>query len=137
MSGNQNITFIPVRCPNCNAQMSIENYRTEVFCSYCGTRLLIHNPNERVVRTIDEARLKEAEAHRDIELKREENAAELQRYKGEIELKKQETKAKTRKYVMYIVIALIALTLITELASYLGELIMDTISEFFAHLFLS
>ena len=64
------IQFNTVKCPECGANLSIEEGREKVFCSYCGTQIIITNENERVYRHVDEARIKEAEVNQTLELKR-------------------------------------------------------------------
>ena len=63
------IQFISVKCPDCGAELSIDNSREFAFCSYCGTKILIHNENEKIYRRIDEARIRETETERLIRLK--------------------------------------------------------------------
>lgn len=60
------IKFISVKCPECGASLSIEENRNQAFCSYCGTKILIHNENEHVLRYVDEAGVKKAENERKI-----------------------------------------------------------------------
>ena len=63
------IQFIAVKCPECNADLSIEEGRKFAFCTYCGTKVMINNENEHIYRTIDEAGIKQAETERIIRLK--------------------------------------------------------------------
>lgn len=63
------IQFVSVRCPDCGAELSIENGREQAFCSYCGAKVLVHNDNEHIYRNIDEARIKEAENERILRLR--------------------------------------------------------------------
>lgn len=60
------IKFIAVKCPECGALLSIEENRNQAFCSYCGTKILIHNENEHVLRYVDEAGVQKAENERKI-----------------------------------------------------------------------
>lgn len=59
-----------VKCPECNANLSIEEGRERAFCTYCGTLIIVTNENEHIYRHIDEARIKEAETNRTVELKK-------------------------------------------------------------------
>ena len=68
------IRFISVKCPECGAKLPMEEGRTEMFCSYCGTKVIMTNDNEHIYRRIDEASIRKAEAKREIELKRIEYA---------------------------------------------------------------
>ncbi|WP_155829314.1 zinc ribbon domain-containing protein [Butyrivibrio sp. AD3002] len=63
------IQFLSVKCPECGANLSIENGRESAFCSYCGAKVIVNNENEHIYRNIDEARIKEAETDRLIKLK--------------------------------------------------------------------
>lgn len=61
--------LISLKCPECGANLSVEEGRTQVFCSYCGTKITINNENEYIFRNIDEAEVKRAEADKEIKLK--------------------------------------------------------------------
>ncbi len=72
------IQFISVKCPDCGAELSIDNAREFAFCTYCGAKVMVHNDNEHIYRNIDEARIKEAETERilrlrELELEEKEN----------------------------------------------------------------
>lgn len=62
------VKFTSVKCPECGANLPIEEGRERVFCSYCGTPVIITNENEKVIRHIDEAKIKRAETDRMIQL---------------------------------------------------------------------
>lgn len=62
------VIFTSVKCPECDANLPIEEGRERVFCSYCGTPVIITNENEKVIRHIDEAKIKRAETDRMIQL---------------------------------------------------------------------
>ena len=53
--------LISVKCPDCGQTLSIEENRTQAFCTYCGAKVLISNENEYVFRQVDEANIKKAE----------------------------------------------------------------------------
>lgn len=61
--------FTSVKCPECGANLPIEEGRERVFCSYCGTQIVMTNENEHTYRHIDEAELKRAETEQLIHLK--------------------------------------------------------------------
>lgn len=63
------ITLNSVKCPECGATLPIEEGRTQVFCSYCGAKVIITNENEHIYRHIDEAGVKQAETDRMIRLR--------------------------------------------------------------------
>ena len=83
------IQFISVKCPDCNAALSVEEGRTCAYCSYCGSKVMIHNENEHIYRKIDEAGIRQAETDRMIRLR-------------ELELEeKMSTKGQITSYVAY------------------------------------
>lgn len=63
------ITLNSVKCPECGAMLPIEEGRTQVFCSYCGTKVIITNENEHIFRHIDEAGIKQAETNRMVRMR--------------------------------------------------------------------
>lgn len=55
-----------ITCPNCGANLSIDDNRDIFFCEYCGTKIRKESDHaytkvEQEIRYVDEARLKEAE----------------------------------------------------------------------------
>lgn len=63
------IKMVSVRCPDCGASLDVEEGRTQLFCSYCGAKVIIQNDNEYIYRTIDDAEVKQAETQRMVMLK--------------------------------------------------------------------
>ena len=63
------IQFVSVKCPECDAVLSIEKDRNMAFCTYCGAKIMLNNENEHVYRKIDEARIREAELKQMVRLK--------------------------------------------------------------------
>lgn len=63
------IKFTSVKCPECGASLPIEEGRKQVFCSYCGTKVMVTNENEYIYRHIDEADVKKAETDRIIRMR--------------------------------------------------------------------
>lgn len=63
------ISLMPVKCPQCGADLSVESDRAFLFCAYCGAKIIINNDNEHIYRTIDEAGIKQAETDRMIKLR--------------------------------------------------------------------
>ncbi|MCM1529017.1 MAG: hypothetical protein NC093_03375 [Alistipes sp.] len=51
------IKLIAIKCPSCNANLEMEKGRTEMFCIYCGTKVMLSNDNERIYRRIDDAEI--------------------------------------------------------------------------------
>ena len=63
------IKLTPVKCPQCGAMLPVEEGRFQMYCSYCGTKIIITNENEYFYHNIDEAAVQKAEAERLIRLK--------------------------------------------------------------------
>ena len=65
--------LINMRCTNCGADLEIDPDRKQLFCSYCGTKLVLDDENVQITnRIVDEARLKEAEVRlRELEYEHE------------------------------------------------------------------
>lgn len=70
------IGIYTIKCPECGASLDVEEGRKNLFCSYCGSKVMINNENEHIYRHIDEARIKEAEIEREIKLKQMEIESE-------------------------------------------------------------
>ena len=65
------VKLVSLKCPECGATLQIEEgFYEHIFCSYCGTKIMIQNDNEHIYRHIDEAELKQAETERLIKLKK-------------------------------------------------------------------
>ena len=80
------IKFTSVKCPECGATLPIEEGREQIFCSYCGSKIIMTNENEYIYRKVDEAEIKQAETDRIIQMK-----------KMEIIEKKREEAARTKR----------------------------------------
>ena len=63
------ITNNSVKCPDCGASLPIEEGREKMFCSYCGSKIIITNENEYIYRHIDEAGVKQAETNRMVRMR--------------------------------------------------------------------
>ena len=63
------VKFISVKCPECGADLEMEEGRKQMFYSYCGAKVMLQNENEYTIRTVDEARIREAEVNRELRLK--------------------------------------------------------------------
>lgn len=104
------ITINSVKCPGCGADLPIEEGRTQIFCSYCGTKVIVTNENEHIYRHIDEAEIKKAETERIVELK-----------KVEIEEKKLDAKQKAKKLKVLISLILGAIMLVCFGVGFIGD----------------
>ena len=113
------ITVNSVKCPDCGASLPIEEGRTQVFCSYCGAKVLVTNENEYIYRHIDEAGIKQAETDRIVELKRLEMAE-----------KKRAAKEKTTKLKIVISLALAAIGILLMVIGANSDSILSMIGFF-------
>lgn len=64
------LRFVSIKCPECRASLDVEEGRKQIYCSYCGTHVLIENDNEYVYRYIDEAKIKQAEVDQVVQIKK-------------------------------------------------------------------
>ncbi len=55
-------------CPNCGAQISLDDSRDFGFCQYCGTKIILDDYRS-THRVVDEARIHESETDKLIRLK--------------------------------------------------------------------
>ena len=95
--------LVSIKCPECSANLDVEEGRKHIYCSYCGAEIMLENENEKVYRKIDDARLKEAEVREKVRLKE----LELEEYK----IKKEEKKSKI-KIVVVLVAVLVGLLML-------------------------
>lgn len=63
------VTFVSVKCPECGATISIPEGKKSLFCSYCGSQIVIQNDNEFTYRHVDDAEVKKAETEQLVYLK--------------------------------------------------------------------
>lgn len=78
--------LVSLKCPECKADLSVEPGRKQCFCQYCGTKIMIDNEEQvQTYKTIDEARIREAELQSELRLKQ----LEIEKMKLEQEQKKQ------------------------------------------------
>ena len=48
------VKVVELKCPSCNAALTLEEGREQIFCQYCGAKVVLHNENEHIYRHIDE-----------------------------------------------------------------------------------
>lgn len=99
------VKFTSVKCPECGANLPIEEGRERIFCSYCGTPVVITNENETIVRHIDEAKIKRAETDRMIQLEQ----LELEKKRLDQEIRDAERAGKlqsvlTKIWIVFVII---------------------------------
>ena len=83
------VNLVSLVCPACGSSFHIQEGQKSCFCSYCGTQILLDDGSKTytyVHKTVDEARLREADLTELLELKR-----------MEAEEKKRQDKKKTAK----------------------------------------
>ena len=61
--------LVSIKCPECNAPLSIEADAQECTCQYCGAKILLYDGASYTYRKIDEARINESNTKRDIKLR--------------------------------------------------------------------
>ena len=84
--------IISLKCPECNANLAIENDRKQCFCQYCGTKITIDDGSiTHTYRKVDEARIREADVKENIRLR--ELAIEAKKLEAKENTKRQKVKA--------------------------------------------
>lgn len=63
------VKFTAIKCPECGANLDIEEGRRQMFCSYCGAKIIMSNENEYFIHHIDDTEVKKAEIERAVEMK--------------------------------------------------------------------
>lgn len=116
--------LISMKCPECKANLSVEEGRKYCFCQYCGTKIMLED--DRVNKTYytyrNEARLRQAEIDREIALKK----LEIEKIKVE-----QEEKRKNKNRRLKIIVAII-LAIVAAVSGLLGYFFKDGILGLFA-----
>ena len=113
------IKLFVVKCPECGAHLDVEEGRRQLFCSYCGAKVIISNENEYIYREVDEARIVEAEVNERIRLK------EL-----EIEAAKRAQHEPLRKVLTYLWIA--SIIIVAGICLYLAFFSGDSFGGIYA-----
>lgn len=75
--------FVKLECPNCHARLNIENELDEVFCQYCGTKILLDGQNPVLIQAKVEMHKTDTEA--ELEKVRLQHEFEVMKYKKEQE----------------------------------------------------
>ena len=58
-----------LKCPQCGAVLPFDQHKELTYCPYCGTKILMTNENEYVIRHIDEAGIRQAEAQESVRMR--------------------------------------------------------------------
>lgn len=56
-------------CPQCGANLFVQNGKEYTFCIYCGTKVMLRNDNIHIYRNYDEAKIRQAETERMVRLR--------------------------------------------------------------------
>ena len=73
--------FHVIRCPNCNAELEIEDGIDTFFCKYCGTKIIVDGQSDAIIKA--KADIRKAEIEK-----------ELREKEMTFELRQQEQKSK-------------------------------------------
>lgn len=111
------VKFISIKCPECGANLPIEEGRKTMFCSYCGRQVMMVNENEYKYEVthhyIDDAKIMRAETNR------AEKEAE-QAYKlRELEIENQ--KDRRRQIGWWIVYGIIFVLIVVSIFDMIGK----------------
>ena len=93
------VKYVTIKCPECGANLPIEEGRQAVFCSYCGSQVMVVDENEYKYKYevthhhVDEAKIMRAEA----ELLRAK--AESEKTAADIKLKEEQAKEDAKRAV--------------------------------------
>lgn len=83
------VKIISLKCPECGADISIEEGHKQCFCQYCGAKIMIDDGSTtHTYRKVDEAKIKEAEVDKLIRLKELEIKQKEAERKGKIKILK-------------------------------------------------
>ena len=83
------VKIISLKCPECGADISLEEGHKQCFCQYCGAKIMIDDGSTtHTYRKVDEARIKEAEVDKLIRLKELEIKQKEAERKGKIKILK-------------------------------------------------
>ena len=62
------ITIRSLKCPECNADLQIEEGRNECYCTYCGAKIAVHRDDTITVKIIDEIGENKADIEKTVKL---------------------------------------------------------------------
>ena len=64
------VNVVSLKCPDCQANIEIQEGKKKCFCSYCGRQLLLDDGSVTIThRTIDHTRIREVELEQQLKLK--------------------------------------------------------------------
>lgn len=80
------IKAVSIKCPECGASLDVEEGRKQLFCEYCGAKIMLENDHEYTYRSIDEAEIKKAETERILRLKEFEKAERAEKISNKVKI---------------------------------------------------
>lgn len=91
-------------CPQCNGEIHITEETHQCYCSHCGTKIILNDASYTVThRTIDEARIKEAEVNQQVQL-------------GQLEIEKEKAKQKKTSFLFTLIVWFLSLIILIYLS---------------------
>lgn len=63
------VKIIALKCPQCGADLEIAQGKEVIYCTYCGTKIIVDNENEHVYRHIDDADIERAKTERMVQIR--------------------------------------------------------------------
>lgn len=91
------ISLNTIKCPECGANLDVEEGRKKLFCSFCGAQIILSNDNEHIIHTIDDAEVKHAQTEQLIKVRQLEIAAKEQ---------EAEERRKNIKFIISVIVGL-------------------------------
>lgn len=116
------ISIISIKCPDCGANLDVEQGRRLYFCSYCGTKIAVINENEFTFHEIDEAA---------IEHERQQAAVEITKEKEETERERIRANPNSSSLFDFLEIGCVGSIFILMIVVYLFERIVEIVSNIF------
>lgn len=114
---------ILLKCPDCNQNLSVDEGRDFCFCQYCGAKVMVRNENEKIIRRIDEAKLKQLEMeNKKLEMEQQIRLKELEMLEKERAAAEKKKKIRIKIGIVVAIIGLILILIGTIVDNYLTEI---------------
>nr|DAU38226.1 MAG TPA: DNA-directed RNA polymerase [Caudoviricetes sp.] len=91
---SKNIDMSILKCPQCGANLEVENDLDVCYCKYCGCRIMVHGRSDEAYKA--EAKIK-GMAHEEAMLDKQ---IAFEKYKMDVEKEKEETVKRHNKHVL-------------------------------------
>ena len=92
------MAMISAKCPNCGANIEVDDVRDSFYCSYCGSQIQRDPTNTFTLRTVDVAKIKEIESNERIKEK-------------EIEQQRADLKDSSRRMIRFVLLTIVLVIL--------------------------